>query len=590
MAKRKSVLEAEPHIHDETPHPEATRQMGMSYLAKAFNLADADAAAQLASESSDTGVDGFHHDAQKKNLYLFIFNTSIYPDRFTKPMVRLVNHGLYELFDQERSSEEITEFAARLRSCMTENESLIDRVCLHFVFPGDPATVERSRAIDFAREQLQARKHLLDSYFQRPIPLVIEFRSLDPGKASLPTTTRKASTWTVEAATGVLQHESGHGEYLTVALVRLADLVSIYRKLGNGLFERNVRYALPEGRPVGLSIEDSLREIVSAKDADPETFLFNHNGVSIYSEKCELRDGRFHITEPRLLNGVQTVISAERFLAKFEGGLNPEQQARFNRISLLCKIIQNASTDFIASVTVSNNRQNPVNAWQLRANDLVQLEIEDRLREQFGIYYERQQGSFQSLSPEDLNRLGITEKRPMQMTRLAKTLLAVRGELDQSKHLHGVFENHAVYHQVFGTGLLECDARRLILCYKLAHRLKRFSATLQFPGNGNAAFLAEVQLLLWALLCQGVLNDPSLPAFCASFGTDLVLQDEFTATMEDIASNLCAPLIAQLLASEEFADRVEDGNFSFLHTDRAYALCIREAGERWRWRQHLLDS
>jgi len=108
------------------------------------------------------------------------------------------------------------------------------------------------------------------------------------------------------------------------------------------------------------------------------------------------------------------------------------------------------------------------------------------------------------------------------MIRLAKTLLTIRGELDQLKHLEGVFENHALYHQVFGRGLLEGDEQRILLCCKLFYRLKRFSAGLQVASD-RAPFLADVQPLLWALLCQGVLNDPSLSTFCDSFGADLVL-------------------------------------------------------------------
>jgi AIPR protein len=63
----------------------------------------------------------------------------------------------------------------------------------------------------------------------------------------------------------------------------------------------------------------------------------------------------------------------------------------------------------IASVCFNNNRQNPVEPWNLHANDLIQLELQEKFRDDPGIYYERQENAFDQLSPEDLEDYGITE-------------------------------------------------------------------------------------------------------------------------------------------------------------------------------------
>jgi hypothetical protein len=60
-------------------------------------------------------------------------------------------------------------------------------------------------------------------------------------------------------------------------------------------------------------------------------------------------------------------------------------------------------------VTVNNNRQNPVEPWNLRANDLIQLELQDKFRADLQMYYERQENAFDQLSADDLSEYGITE-------------------------------------------------------------------------------------------------------------------------------------------------------------------------------------
>lgn len=162
-----------------------------------------------------------------------------------------------------------------------------------------------------------------------------------------------------------------------------------------------------EEQPVNRAITRALKSIMLDGTEDPSPFAFNHNGVTIAAEKWESREKDLLITEPRLLNGAQTVTTFARFLKLNEGNQRLiGSQAIAENVKLLCKIITRARPEFVTAVTINNNnRQNPVEPWNLHANDMIQLELQDKFRDDLGIYYERQQNAFAaSGSNEDHDR------------------------------------------------------------------------------------------------------------------------------------------------------------------------------------------
>ncbi len=107
----------------------------------------------------------------------------------------------------------------------------------------------------------------------------------------------------------------------------------------------------------------------------------------------------YRVTEPRLLNGAQTVTTFGRILELNKGNKNIEEHSDvLTDIWIPCRIITHAKPEFVISVTINNNRQNPVMPWNLRANDLIQCQIADKFRDDLGIYYERQEEMFSAIA------------------------------------------------------------------------------------------------------------------------------------------------------------------------------------------------
>src|SRR5205814_10520778 len=140
------------------------------------------------------------------------------------------------------------------------------------------------------------------------------------------------------------------------------------------------------------SLSHAFKRIVLDGSDDPSVFVFDHNGVTLSAENFRSENGTYRITEPRVLNGAQTIATLSRFLKANEGNqrLTGGKEA-LESTYVLTKIVTEAAQDFVTRVTINNNRQNPVEPWNLRANDEIQLELQDKFKQELGIYYERQE-------------------------------------------------------------------------------------------------------------------------------------------------------------------------------------------------------
>lgn len=238
---------------------------------------------------------------------------------------------------------------------------------------------------------------------------------------------------------------------------------------------------------------------------DPLTFSFDHNGVTPFAEKIEGRKGEYRLVEPRLLNGAQTLSTLERFLEENRGSAALRGKL-LAEMWVPCKLLTDAKAEFVMGVTLANNRQNPVKPWNLHANDLIQLELQDKFREDLGLYYERQEKAFESLDEEEREEREIQEGKALELLKTAQTFLASEGELERMFRLQELFEDEAEYARLFSRDRLQVDSRRIVLCYKIHFRLGRLIRSIVERGERKYFYLRRARNLLWALLCQAVQN------------------------------------------------------------------------------------
>jgi hypothetical protein len=102
-------------------------------------------------------------------------------------------------------------------------------------------------------------------------------------------------------------------------------------------------------------------------------------------------------------------------------------------------------------------------------------------------------------------------------------------------------------------------------------------------GPNKYGYINKARYLLWALLCQAMLNDNRLDYYLENSGSSLSLDYDYTSWITELATNRCRFLIRDIVESRIYADKVADGNFSFLRTNSVYKRCMESAYKKWRW-------
>lgn len=555
------------------------------YLAADLKVPLDDIADHVAFGGYDFGFDAFHFDRERRNLYLYQFKWSPSYQGFKDSLDRLITAGMERVFGNPRQVQDQNDVLLQLKGCLLENKAIIDRVMIQFVFNGELEAAQRSSTLTALREDLEKKKHLLDSFFApRDVTLSFEFRSNQTRtrKVPLPPKTHK---YTVDFP----QHVFASGareQVLHVGTMSLLDLHSMYLDLGHRLFDRNIRAGLTGDRPVNRAIRSALERIVKG-DADASDFVFHHNGVTIYAEHVELADGRATITEPRILNGAQTITSTATFVEQIDGNkLLKENRDRLAAVRVLAKIVSRCGdADFITTVTINTNRQNPVDPANLRANDRIQLDLQDKFRDELGIFYERQEDSFKAYKDDELEEMGINQYRAVKIKLLAQTFLAAQGEIDKMSRLGDVFEHDSTYKKTFKNGYVQTDAGRILLAYKVQIQLRRIVQEIVDKGHEKYGYLSRARNLVWALLVQGLLNDPKADVLLERYGTKLVLEDAFKEHMKMIASSKIRFIVKEAFAEERYQEAIQEEKYGFLRTNAAYDRCMEIAAEKYRWKK-----
>jgi hypothetical protein len=155
--------------------------------------------------------------------------------------------------------------------------------------------------------------------------------------------------------------------------------------------------------------------------------------------------------------------------------------------------------------------------------------------------------------------------------------------------MRDVFEDDRVYTQVFSQARLGASSEQIVLCYKAQFRVRKLISEIVDKGPNKYAYVvAKARYLLWALLCQGILNDSDLPKYSESFGQGLGVEADYTEWLSQLATTRCRFLIADLVEDKAYKEKAAEGNFSFLRTNRAYERCMEFAHKRYKWTQKRL--
>jgi AIPR protein len=438
---------------------------------------------------------------------------------------------------------------------------------------------DRSAAVGNLKERLEELSWLLEPYFGERIPLRVRFLTFD-GLIALPPA---RDSFTIRLRDYV-EFSGPEGLRMHVGFVPLIDLYGIQSILGRKFLERNIRFMLPPDGHVNRALRGTFASILLERSQSPALFAFHHNGLTLSAGLLDRKGDDFLVHMPRLLNGAQTVYTFAEFWDSSGPALRTAaSHDLIDQLVVLTRIITQAKGEMITEITISNNRQNPVQSWQLHANDQIQFELEDWFRE-LGIPYQRQDRAFAKVGAADLQSMQYKETRAVELIRLARTYLAAEGELGKLSHIREVFENVRDYNDLFGPHRLNADPRRVILCYKAQYHLARLAAEIKEKGVLKYDFVNRTREIIWSLICQAILNDDDAESFAESFGHDLSRPHGFNERLRVLASTRVRFLLDELRSDKEYKNNVEDGNYSFMRSPGAFTKPMKYASKRWGWK------
>ncbi len=476
-------------------------------------------------------------------------------------MDRIAKDGISRVFGNPMADPDKNEFLNDLRRELEERPK-VDRVFIHMVFMGEADKVNSSRGLDIRRENIENKRHLVQEFFSNPeVELIVEF--ICHNRPPPPTPVSDIGTIALARHSSL---QTSDGVTMFVGFVPLMDLYRIWERLKGRFLSRNLRFGLSAEKHPNRKIREALADIVIKQSLSPELFPFNHNGVALAAERVALNDGKATLTVPRLLNGAQTITSVAKFLE--DNSQNPalkENEAKLGGIQVLAKIIEyDPTSDFVTNVTICNNCQNRVEPWDLRANDRIQCDLQDKFREEANVFYSRQERAFQNYSEEELEGMGVDPGHDMRIEPLARTLLAVQGEIGYMSKLPYIFENQDRYAKTFRSSYLEVDASRIVLVYKVYKAIRSPTEHLrERMGRKWSTPVQRAKNLVCALLIQGLLNDPKLKDHLDAFAEDLAVQWEFREYLRDLAVGKVCMILRHILTHKDFAEPVTKGKTRF---------------------------
>ena len=260
------------------------------------------------------------------------------------------------------------------------------------------------------------------------------------------------------------------------ALARLRDYNRFLRD-ENGeryghIFDENVR-AYQGNVEVNKAIRDTLRS------PQGEDFWQLNNGITILSAKASTAGKSLQISDPQVINGLQT---STEILSYFDDG----EHADDNR-QILIKVVESESAATRDRVIEATNKQTGVQSAQLRATDPIQRDIEDVLQN-YGFFYDRRKNYYKNEGRPRSAIIGIAE--------LAQSIMSVllQRPNDARARPSNIIRDDDDYKTLFSESY---DLQFFVVCAALKKRIDqwmRTSSGLNAADRNNLIFHTLMRL------------------------------------------------------------------------------------------------
>lgn len=370
MLKEKLLADVVPHLPALLPNAKpadqnATKNLSRAFsawaLAKKINISLSDAAKSVVDDFDDRGIDAIFYEATSRVLYLAQGKLKENED-FSLPEAQSLIQGVRDLVNQRytRFNKHVQDRQSDLEHALEECKEIV----LFVAFTGNLLSKH-------ADDEIKSFLSLKAEVDERLAATATVYEPKDATADLLASQALKR----VDAKLTILGCQKVDSPRVCYyGQVAMVDLVDLYAKEGNSLFEKNIRHFLGLSSGVNQSIQMSLRDRCNE-------FFYLSNGVTAIAEVIEAAgniDGgkKLKVQGLSVINGAQSIASAASFCSAHSNKPITDAWVLFTVI-----LVPPADADFTVEVTKARNHQNPVTLGNFAALDPVH----ERLRRELSL-------------------------------------------------------------------------------------------------------------------------------------------------------------------------------------------------------------
>jgi len=452
------------------------------------HLIDKDTALDQSSlGSSDYGIDGWYYDIKTNELFIYqskLTDSKGLALRGLKDLTTALTYLEKIIVQKEVGKIPTNKSIYNLYIELSKNVDNLKKISFILISPFNPNDLLDATEFNEAEKTIR-ESDLFKMLYEKGGRITLDIQEYNFEKSIAPSN-KKYTINKLDNSLIRLRNNS----FLEITFIPIYNLIQLYRQRGDILFHKNVRLSLYDYKDaknrVVTPMEATLDQICKGQ-LSPNIFPFYHVGITI-SATTNSSEGvnEISLETPYVINGCQTITIADHFYRELENKKNFEAMEKFKEINVLAKVVIGTTDEELKEITNCNNRQNPIENWQLFSNDPIHIEIESSLLE-LEIFYERQKGKFNAL----MHKLDIaknyskTNQTFLDVETVGQIIALARGNYQWTAKPSEIYINKQNHDSIF-TKDIPNYGKDIVLCSNLFKAAKRgLSKYLELQTHNN---------------------------------------------------------------------------------------------------------
>jgi len=390
-------------------------------------------------ESQDGGIDAYYIDSQNKEIYFIQSKFRITQKNFESKDIALeeiLSMDIDRITDGEDSDENGIKYNNKILKFIREISSIDDIgkytykaiILANLKNKIKPSQIKKltggfaGEVYNFERCYNELLFPLITGTFYNVTELFISL--------NLSQKTSDEISYSVTTAYGKCD--------ITVVFVPIIEIAKIMYKYKNSILKFNPRSYLDlKGNSVNQAISDTV------KNNNTNEFALFNNGITMLSDNTNINkkigkkdQAQMIVVNPQIINGGQTAFTLSKLYQ--ETLINGDQDNIFANKEVILKIItfsedesmsEKKKRKLIEEISKATNQQSPVIEADRRSNDEIQIELQEKIFNTFGYFYERKKGEY----GDGLHNKYIDRSKIIDRVQFIRICLAIKGDVSNAR-------------------------------------------------------------------------------------------------------------------------------------------------------------